>query len=99
MSDHFPNTWVAFVSGNGLVVGIGRREPESLKYENAVALASLFSPITIIEWVDFVRQSPTPEKAADAIVAHIGGVRMNKPMDLGNVTLVFAGSTDAVAEA
>lgn len=92
--------WLAFVSNDGTVVGIGKSNSVGVQGAEGVALGLLESPTDLVSWMKALARHSTPREAAREVVQTLGGVLINKAVNLDNATvlpLVTAASTAAEA--
>jgi hypothetical protein len=92
--------WFAFVSNDGTVVGIGKSSSMDVQGAEGVALGLLESPTDLVSWMKALARHSNPRDAAREIVRTLGGVLINKAVNLDNATvlpLVTAASTAAEA--
>ncbi len=89
MSDIQPPSWIAFVSDNGRVIGIGHPEPGGRVVDKmGLAVAILGEPVTLPDWMKTLEDSPDLNYAVDLMLNRHGGERICKPIDLSEATLV-----------
>jgi hypothetical protein len=88
MSDIQPPYWIAFVSDNGRVIGIGHPESGSREVDNGIAVAILGEPVALPDWMKTLEDSPDLNYAVDLMLNRHGGERIHKPIDLSKATLV-----------
>jgi hypothetical protein len=99
MSDGNKN--FAFVSDNGLVVGVGQGDAtKGVENSPALALALLEDATDLTTWLRFLNNHPDVGTAADSIVQAHGGIRLEKEVVLHNTTVMpFLGPKSVPAEA
>jgi hypothetical protein len=68
-----PREVLVFVSDEGRTVGVGRRIEGTYV---GVCLAYLDVPVPLSTWMVLLRDHDDPERAADLLVARLGGTRI-----------------------
>jgi len=94
-----PTGRLAFVSDNGLVVGVGEREFNDPRTTTGKAVAILFNPTSIQEWAAVLVDNPELDDAIEAIVVRLGGMKINRPIPMTNATFISGGVHNPPAEA
>lgn len=80
--------FLGFVSDDGRVVGIGRRNTEG-DFLKGVTLAVLQNPLPITTWLDILAVSEGPEDAVCTLLSRVPGAPHIEAVDLDHVTQVF----------
>ena len=88
MSDTQRSSWIAFVSDNGRVIGIGQPDSTGAVPGDGLAVAILGQPVTLPDWMKTLADSPDLEYAVDLMLNRHGGERIHKSIDLSEATLV-----------
>ena len=88
MSDPHSPDWLAFVSGNGHIIGIGQASADSFQPDEGMAVAVLQSPTTLLDWLDMLSETDDLDLAVRRMLESYGGERVFRTMDLSKATLV-----------
>ena len=100
MSDTDNISWVAFVTEEGRLIGIGEHPfTHNGVTESGIALARLQDAISLMEWSDLLNEYDDAEAAADYAIGKFGGHRLRKTVPLDNPTLVHRTSGQPIPEA
>jgi hypothetical protein len=99
MSDIEGSGWLAFVSDNGKVIGVGKHEGTEYKPRDGVALAVLAAPVTLRDWMVLLHDNPNTEAAVDRALEQYGGERIHRVIDLQRATVFHENIFQPVPEA
>ena len=88
MSDNVEAGWLAFVSDNGHVIGVGRAAPGTGVVESGRAVAILRRPVTLPAWMQTLERSRDLEHAVERAIGTHGGERISKDIDLSRATVI-----------
>ncbi len=88
MSDNVQSGWLAFVSDNGHVIGVGRAAPGSDVVERGKVVAILRTPVTLPSWMATLEASRSVDHAVSRALQRHGGERVDREIDLSQATLI-----------
>jgi len=91
--------WLAFVSDNGRVIGIGRHGSDTYKAKDGVALAILAAPVTLRDWMTLLSKFRNADDAVEMALETYGGERVHRVIDLQRATVLLENLHQPIAEA
>ncbi len=90
---------LAFVSDNGLVVGVGEREHEDPHHTTGRAVAILYNPTSIQEWAGVLFDYEELDAAVETIIGRLGGMKIDRQIPMDNATFISGGVHNPIGEA
>lgn len=80
--------YLAFVSGNGHIIGVSLPKHGSEQPKEGMAVAILRRPTTLVDWLDMLHDSLSLEHAVNRMLDRCDGEKVARRMDLTKATFV-----------